>query len=400
VESTQARFRNCPICDERRGQVLHRQRFAVPEGYLLADAYDVVCCGRCGFVYADTPNSQADYDAYYERLSKYADRQTGTGGGDTPWDAARLDDTAECLVDYFEPQARLIEIGCSNGGLLAALRRRGFRHLLGIDPAPACVENTLARDVNARVGTLSALPPDPGRFDGIILSHVLEHVRDLQPALAAVVGLLETNGAVYIEVPDATRYAECVTAPFQDFNTEHINHFSPATLARLAARHGLAPVGHGHKVLQAPPPIPYPALFGVFRKSATPVEPEESRDTNLKERIEDYIVQSKAGMKRIDGRLRAALPADRRVILWGAGQLSMKLLAETALAEADVVAIVDSNPIHRGHRLKGATVVTPEEIRGRTEPIVIGTTLHQREIARCVRERWQLPNALITLGEA
>ena len=72
--------------------------------------------------------------------------------------------------------------------------------------------------------------------------------------------------------------------------------------------HGLAPVGHGYKVLQAPPPIPYPALFGVFRKSATPVEPEESRDTNLKERIEDYIVQSKAGRPQTASMRRT--PAD------------------------------------------------------------------------------------------
>ena len=37
--------------------------------------------------------------------------------------------------------------------------------------------------------------------------------------------LLKTNGVLYIEVPDATAYVEFLYSPFQDFNTEHINHF-------------------------------------------------------------------------------------------------------------------------------------------------------------------------------
>jgi len=31
---------------------------------------------------------------------------------------------------------------------------------------------------------------------------------------------------VYIEVPDAARYIDFLYSPFQDFNTEHINHLS------------------------------------------------------------------------------------------------------------------------------------------------------------------------------
>ena len=38
--------------------------------------------------------------------------------------------------------------------------------------------------------------------------------------------LLKTDGLLYVEVPDAVAYTEYLYAPFQDFNTEHINHFS------------------------------------------------------------------------------------------------------------------------------------------------------------------------------
>ena len=95
----------------------------------------------------------------------------------------------------------------------------------------------------------------------MVLSHVLEHVQDLRPSIAAVARLTAEGGCVYLETPDAARYAECLVAPFQDFNTEHINHFSLGCLVNLARTAGLAPERHGFKTLESPPPLPYPAVF-------------------------------------------------------------------------------------------------------------------------------------------
>ncbi len=126
--------RPCPLCDGAAADVLHTQTFALPEGHPLAAGYQVVCCQACGFVYADTTVTQADYDRFYATSSKYEDNGTSTGGGGAPWDEQRLADMARWLsarVPHHE--ARILDIGCANAGLLrrpskiglSAARRRG-----------------------------------------------------------------------------------------------------------------------------------------------------------------------------------------------------------------------------------------------------------------------------------
>ena len=396
-----APLRACPICGGRTCDLLRRQRFVLPEGHPLADGYDVVCCRRCGLVYADTTVSQADYDRFYREHSKYEDRQTSTGGGGAPWDLERLRATAACLADFSsDRQSRILDIGCANGGLLGQLAAMGFTNLMGFDPSPACVAHTQAiAGVQAAVGSLAHVPAGCGEFDLVILSHVLEHVQDLAGAAAAVARLVAPQGAVYLEVPDATRYADAVPAPFQDFNTEHINHFSPAALANLMRRVGMAPVRAGTKTLLAPPPHPYPACWAFYRRSAdVPAAP--TPDPHLRERIADYIAISARKMKELDEALRAALPREGPVIVWGVGQLAMKLLVETVLGSAAIAAFVDGNPIHQGGVLRGVKIVAPQDIAGLPYPIVIATTLHEAEIAATIRETLGLANPIIRLTPA
>lgn len=227
--------RKCPICDCREGQILHTQIFALSAGHPLQDRCDFVACNECGFCFADTSVSQSTYDSYYAAMSKYADSATSTGAGLLPWDADRLDQLAGQVAAFApDPSSRILDVGCATGGLLAALQVRGYMNACGIDPAPACVDKA---DQVARgqvwTGTLSQFPADIGTFDGILLSHVMEHVRDVRIAMKRLCELLNPGGWVYIEVPDATRYEQFLIAPFQDFNTEHINHFSDVSLANL-----------------------------------------------------------------------------------------------------------------------------------------------------------------------
>lgn len=227
-------LRGCPICGGADADVLRTQRFILPESHPLSAGYEVVCCVQCGFVYADTVVTQADYERYYARFSKYEDPTTSTGGGETPWDAVRLAEEARQIAEWMpNAQACVLDMGCANGGLLYALRERGFENLCGVDPSPVCVANTQQRGIEAHVGSIFRSPEGIGQFDTVILSHVLEHILELKRAVTAIHALTRTGGCVYIEVPDASRYADYVFAPFQDFNTEHINHFSCVNLANL-----------------------------------------------------------------------------------------------------------------------------------------------------------------------
>ncbi len=391
-------LRPCPICQCSQCQSLRHQRFILPEGHPLSGGYDVVCCDRCGFVYADTAVMQADYDRFYREHSKYEDQQTSTGGSEVPWDTQRLHDTACCIASRTANHAaRILDIGCANGGLLKHLATMGYSNLTGLDPSPACVANTRAiPGIQAHVGSLSSLPEALGTFDLVILSHVLEHVQDLHNAASAITQLLALAGTVYIEVPDATRYADAVPAPFQDFNTEHINHFSLPSLANLMRQIGMQPIHEGTKTLLAPPPNPYPACFAVYQPAAN-IAPEPVKGQQLQGRIRAYIAISTAKMAELDSHLRAALPAHGPIIVWGVGQLTMKLLVDTVLATTPIAAFVDGNPIHQGHTLRGIPILPPPSISRLPHPILIASTLHDQAITTTIREKLGLANPIIHL---
>ena len=392
--------RGCPVCSAIPCEVLHTQRFVLPEGHPLAAGYDVVCCEACGFVHADTTASQQDYDAFYARHSKYEDSQTSTGHGGSPEDAGRLEETAACVARTLaDRSARLLDIGCANGGLLKALRDLGYTNLAGMDPSPACVKTTRQLcQCDALVGFLSSPPAGIGRFDGLILSHVLEHVQDLAAALSNVRKLMKAGALAYLEVPDATRYAECLAAPFQDFNTEHINHFSLHSLRQLCGHHGLCLQAGGAKTLWAGPRMPYPAIYGFFTRGASPpASIPWQKDAELRRKVADYIRDSRQMMDRLESRLKAMLKESPEVIAWGTGQLAMKLLAETCLGQAAIAAFVDANPVNHGKLLLGRPILAPSQIRHLSQPILVTSILHGSEIARGIRDQHRLTNPILLL---
>jgi SAM-dependent methyltransferase len=374
-------------------------RFFLPDAHPLPDHYDVVACTACGFVYADTAASQADYDRYYADSSKYADPRTATGAGVEPWDDHRLEDTARLIARYAPPGSRVVDIGCANGGLLRWLAQLGYEHLLGVDPSPACVAAVRDLGIRASEGGLFELPPDARRADCVILSHVLEHVRDVGHAVALLRAAVSDGGIAYVEVPDATRYGDYLVAPLQDFNVEHINHFSPTSLSNALERGGFRVQHIGQKTIAASPDCPYPALWAIARAESRRSTPPLRFDGELREAIGSYVDASVARLRVLDRFLDVAVARAPRIIVWGTGQTALTLLAGTRLGGAEVVAFTDSNPRYHGRRLAGKPVVAPESLTSYAEPILIGSVLHQQAIASRIREL-RLPNRVIALEAA
>ncbi len=361
--------------------------------------FDVVSCLDCEFVYADTRGNASDYDEYYSQFSKYTDQGTATGGGGNAEDLERLEKMADSLSQFLPNRdAKIVDIGCANGGLLGALKSRGFVSLLGVDPSETCIENTKKLfDVPASQGWLNALPPECQRVDLAVVSHVLEHVLDLKRAVASLAACLSPNGFLYIEVPDASRYIECLAAPFQDFNVEHINHFTASSLVNLMNACGFDSLQIETKLLETNKGVPYPALFGFFHRAPAGVQRGEWLiKREFREAINAYIKQSSARLEAIDGKLSSFLPEP--VYVWGTGQLTFKLLAETCLSSADIFAFIDGNPLNHGKSINGKQIIAPEALSSLpNHTIIIGSLLHHAAISNHIRDVLCLNNTVVTL---
>ena len=385
------------MCTGTTAAVLHEMAFLLPDSHPLTDRYGVVRCSVCGFVYADTASTQADYDRYYGDLSKYSDAVTGTGAGQHDWDRERLRDTAAFVAERLGDMAsRVVDIGSANGGLLAELHDLGFNRLHGVDPSPVCASAVGALDgVSGHVGSIFDLPPEVRGVDCAILSHVLEHVRDVGRALTTLHDVLRPGGIAYVEVPDATRYAEFLVAPFQDFNVEHINHFSRASLANALRCAGFVVEHTIEKAIDASATAKYPAV-GCIARAGGDRSGHPEYDAALGPAITEYIQRSLTALGEIQSHLDRALADIPEIVVWGTGQTTLTILSNVRLAPR-VVALTDSSTRYHGRRLAGIPIVAPEELTAIDAPIVIGSLISHVAIQCRIRELG-LPNRTIRLS--
>ena len=120
----------------------------------------------------------------------------------------------------------------------------------------------------------------------------------------------------------------------------------------------------------------------------------------LSQNIKEYISVSHKLMKGIENRIIALLSRSPEIIVWGTGQLAMKLLAETALARANILAFIDNNPVHYGQVLYGKPILSPMELAKWNAPILIATLLHHEAIVDQI-QAMGLKNEIVLLkGES
>lgn len=361
--------RSCPVCGAQRALYLHTMHFVLPEASPLPASYEMLVCLECACAFADSPAQANDYAVYYQTLSKYEDVRVETGGGNSPADADRIEELATQLAHQLPISARILDVGCGNGGLLGALRRRGYLDLTGIDPAPACAGRVRALGFKA-VNTVLPLGNDArsrlggAPFDLVILSHVLEHVFDAFSVLESLVPLLADHGRLYIEVPDPTRYEVNQFPPLYFFDAEHINHFSSESLQVLAARLKLECVEAGRKSLRLGNGTEYPALFGLLRP-ASDVKAALTAHEPLYEMLEAYVDTSLVGVGALRDRILGLIGKGRPFVLWGAGSLAQRLVGEHWFPIDSLRGVVDRDSKKLGLRFAGQRIASPEEgLRG------------------------------------
>ena len=344
--------RLCPLCGllPRIENKIHSQEFC---GYARQDIYRC----DCGMIFADSGLTQLWYDQYYRERSKYHDY-----GGETVFDDLRRHEhTATYISPFINKSSRILDFGCANGNLLKVLKEHDFTNLWGFDSSPVATGKAKSDGIQI-VSTLAC-----EQFDAIVMSHVLEHIYDVHACMNEIVGALKENGVLYVEVPDASRYK--AVSPYQEFNIEHVNHFTLASLCQLAGRFGFVPLHVGQKTFACGDGFDMFAIYGVFRKQP-------------KVDLTAYIESSEAKLQAINERLEKRLSGVSNIAIWGAGQLTLKLLALPALQNCPVT-LVDVNPAIQGTSLSNRIVGSPEAIQ-QDDVIVVGSILNEQSIVRSI----------------
>jgi SAM-dependent methyltransferase len=384
--------RACPVCLGAAKSRLFRQRFASLSAGSLIEGFDLVVCDKCGAAFADDIPEQAVFDRYYAEMSKY--EYASGNGTPTPSDLARFSEIADLVAPHLKASESLIDIGCATGGLLAEFKTRGFTHLLGVDPSPACARlTTHLHGITARALTIGRLAELGERFDAAFLTGVLEHVRDVDDSLKLIGGALAPEGHLYIEVPDASRYHDHFSAPYQLLSMEHINYFSPTSLTALLSRHGYAPVLVKRVLRQLSPQAIEPCVGGLFRRTTAPI-PVPQPDYETRQTLALYLEQSAVIEHRIHARIDALVDAAVPLAVWGTGTHTLRLLETSRLSTANIVAFIDSNINYQGKSLIGHPILSPKEFTGNPADILISSHVAEVAIQSLIVESLRWPNRI------
>lgn len=142
---------------------------------------------------------------------------------------------ARFAAKQLAPGARILDVGCGNGGFLVQMQRRGFA-VEGTEwTADAAARVPHDSTFPIHVGDLIDLDLRPASFDAITLWHVFEHVRRPRETLAKIRTLLRPGGVLLMSMPNAeSAQARRFRAHwFHHDPPRHVFGFGPHSITRL-----------------------------------------------------------------------------------------------------------------------------------------------------------------------
>ena len=131
--------------------------------------------------------------SYYDDFSAYYD-----AGRESPYHQM-IDDLEIEVATPYARGARVLELGCGTGRLLARLSEVADE-AVGVDLSEGMAAKARARGLRVRVGDLCALPFDDDAFDLVCSFKVLAHVENIHGALREAARVTRPGGYMLLEI--------------------------------------------------------------------------------------------------------------------------------------------------------------------------------------------------------
>jgi FlaA1/EpsC-like NDP-sugar epimerase len=203
---------------------------------------------------------------------------------------------------------------------------------------------------------------------------------------------------LYLEVPDASTYHECFSAPYQFLSIEHVNFFSSVSLTNLLARRGFECVFARKVNRHLGPNSIEPAIAALFRFTGKTHPPQ--RDSTTETALHKYLEASRRLEQEIQQKIARLAESQVSLAVWGAGTHTLRLLETSKLGDARIVAFLDSNPRYHGKKLRDIPIIQPEEFHSADATILISSQVAEAEIKDQIRNRLGWTNPLVCFYEA
>jgi hypothetical protein len=180
-------------------------------------------------------------------------------------------------------------------------------------------------------------------------------------------------------------YREIIHAPFQEFNTEHINHFTEQAFKNFFGLNNYSCIDIGNRVIQIASGEDYNAVFGIFQKNLDESKFEITFDSIVLNSINEYLKKSEEWYEKILSKIFSETSNNENIAFVGIGQFAFKLLY--SINESNYtgkIELFDNNPLNVGKMINSNEIQSGTGIIGHIQiskaKIIITSLIYQEEI--------------------
>ena len=205
------------------------------------------------------------------------------------------------------------------------------------------------------------------KYDCLILSHVLEHIYDINKFIETISLNINDNGLLYIEIPNAEYYDKITDiCPLQEINIEHINFFSKYALNKLLIKHNYYTVSLIDDYFMIKD-YKYYVIRGIFSKN--------KQNTSFK----NYLYNGTEQMSKYSF---TNLNNYKNIYVYGCGQFLFKIF-DNICNNVNVINVIDDNPCYLNKKISNVVVINYEmysEISNDGDVILLTSLIHDQTL--------------------
>jgi hypothetical protein len=331
-------MRICEICNSNNDLLsLAEIECCLPSNIDLDGILKVNKCIKCNFYFSDNNNTQDDYNNYYISCNNYTNNKKIISDKDMK--------CYKFLTENLDINLKILDYGSGNGILYSKM----METFLDVNQYDIGMKN-----IN-------------DKYDCIIISHVLEHIFDINLFIKNIDSLLNDNkdSMIYIEVPNAEYYDKFnIICPLQEINIEHINYFTKFSLNKLMLNHGYI-----SKLLIDDffyiNYFKYYVIRGIFTKYRNTLS------------FENYLQN---GLTCINNIKYEEINNLESIYIYGCGQFLFKVIKNI---KTKIINVIDDNITYYNHDINCIKIINFEDFKNKVKDndnILIITALHSNII--------------------
>lgn len=230
-------LQKCLLCQSGKYEVLtDKLRYGIERRVLK--------CQKCGLIYQESSSVDKKFYAGKEYRKTYGPNLKKSSNAQEIFDTyfPFQGEIVKEIQDILKPNMKVLEVGCSTGHFLAALKGI-VKERVGLELSQDAVDFIKKKlDFKIYSQPIEEVDIKEGPFDLIVSMQVIEHTQDPLAFVKNIARYLKPNGYLYLELPniDNALFATYQIPAYKEFYyvEPHLWYFSSETLKLLLDKAG------------------------------------------------------------------------------------------------------------------------------------------------------------------